>query len=136
MRILEANKNLNRSLTSAMLCYSGENIKNDYLTAPRMISVMLKISQTIFTEEVGDCQNYPTGRFQNYGECDQNFVLQYTRENYNLTPFWAVNSLKKVSEAQFYEGNLTGYDDLIDGTKESDCMHPCLSTKVYNLYLL
>ena len=44
-----------------------------------------------------------------------------------LMPFWATKTLEEVTEM---ESNTTGdWGDLVDGTMESECFRPCLTTR-------
>ena len=104
------------------------------LSQPTYHSSILSISQTIDTEKDEDknCKNYPYLNFSSYGDCD-NFYVQQKIQNYDIVPFWATTDFDNVTK--LYNGSLfyspfKPWGFLIDGSEESNCSLPCLSTKV------
>ena len=127
-----------RLIKKTRLGYSGNIIENKIPQAPREIKVIIKISQIVNTEEDGECRNYPFGKYQTFGDCDLEFLQNITKNHYNITPFWVVESFENVSIPSIYvHRNWSGFGDLIDGTRESPCYPPCLTNKVrFHLYVV
>ena len=94
LQLVEKNRRFNRSLKSLQSIYSGQPIVSEYLSLPKSIRFLIKLSQKINAEEDKDirCRNYPTEEFDNFGECDSNYVRKELEENFmGLRPFWASN---------------------------------------------
>ena len=120
-----------RLLKTARLGYSGNIIGTQSALIPRRVSMILKIFQTLNTEKDGKCKEYPFNGFKNFGHCDYNFLQNVSKEKYNVTPFWGVETFANVSKPAIYpDQDWFGFADLFDGTKETSCFLPCLSTKV------
>ena len=106
------------------------------------------MSQTIDSNLDDDkkCKNYPHGKFSSYRKCDEAFVRKMFVHKYKLMPFWVANHMEEVtvqrcvkcivkflisfsiSYFSFHIGPSDG--DYLDGTYESLCPRPCLTTKV------
>ena len=104
------------------------------LSQPTSHSSILKISQTIDTEEDEDknCKNYPYLNFSSFGDCDDSYVQQKIKK-YDIVPFWATTDFDKVTKlynGSHYYNPFKPWAFLIDGSVESNCSIPCLSTKV------
>ena len=104
----------------------------------KLSSVFLfSISENIFSEqdEEKKCKNYPNADFLSYKKCDEDFIHKEMKNIFDLIPFWAtgilseVNTLSEVTTLKTETKSLFQY---ADGTNESPCPKPCLSTKVSN----
>ena len=98
--IQERNKALTkRTLKSSLLSYSGPNIEIEDLGEPKLIKLIISISQSIFSEQdtLKKCRNYPIEDYKSYKECDEQFVYQDMRNIYKLIPFWATDNMNEVS---------------------------------------
>ena len=127
-----------RLLKSNRLDYVGPLIETKQLES-KINRLLLSFSQTINLEnEVGStCVEYPTKEFDSFHHCDEDFVYQEMRLKYNLMPFWAAKTLDEVTKLQFYDTtSLKGrlpWRYLMEGAEESNCSHPCKSTKASKL---
>ena len=152
--IEEKNKALRkRPLTQNMLSYHGPHLRNENLQQTRRIRVGIKLEQFIYSEldESKKCTNYPNGTYASYADCDEAYVRQMMREHFdNLMPFWAAQNLTDITSLRLnnldrdyeldkfcilrswnYDANVGGIMyELIDGSRGSNCLRPCLSTKV------
>ena len=77
------------------------------------------------------CRNYPTEEFSSFSDCDSQFVRRED-DAAGVVPFWAAEDLAEVTNITVKPPN---YDELLlwnlfDGSLESNCHKPCLSTKV------
>ena len=137
--IVELNKILKRTFLSNLLSYGGPSlaIDNAALEYGRQTHIIIKMDQKIKSErdKLAKCMNYPNEKFLNYNDCDQSFVDEYFKTNFNLTPFWTSDDLNAVTQLK------NDFDkDCIDryyhtrfyfrGTLETPCYIPCLTTKV------
>ena len=44
--------------------------------------------------------NYPTEKYDSFGECDQRMVYHQVMDKFNIIPFWTAESLEEVSETR------------------------------------
>ena len=93
-------KNLKRTLKSAKSNYIGPSLKIYSFDQPRKISVLLKFSQTIYSERdiSKPCRNYPYERFENYSHCDETFVYNEVLKISGFIPFWTARSLDETTK--------------------------------------
>ena len=95
-----------------------------------------------------NCLNYPSKEFQSYRDCDEDYVYHQMKQTYKIMPFWAANTLDEVTSLMWVQSSKPGqiktsvlrsynssamamdFDNLFDGTVESNCPKPCKSTKV------
>ena len=122
-----------RLLKSNRLDYVGPLIETKQQES-KINRLLLSFSQTINLENEADstCAEYPTKEFNSFHHCDEDFVYQEMRQKYNLIPFWAAKTLDEVTRLQFSEslnGGAPPYRYLMEGAEESNCSHPCKSTK-------
>ena len=123
-----------RLLKSNKLNYVGPLIETKQQES-KINRILLSVSQTINLEnEAGStCVEYPTKDFNSFHDCNEDFVYQEMSQKYNLMPFWAAKTLDEVTKLQFYDTtSLKGFLPwryLLEGAEESNCSHPCKSTK-------
>ena len=140
IEIFLEDKNLKtaRALKSTRFSYSGTEIKNQDLYDTKNIYFMIEFSQTLNTplNLKKPCQNYPSEEFESYEECDFKFVRESVKNQRNFTPFWATQSLLDVTKLAFSKSSNTyDYMKYVLGDENSQCLNPCLATKVRK-YLL
>ena len=137
--IEEKNKVLRkRPLTQNMLSYHGPHLRNENLQQTRRIRVGIKLEQFIYSEldQSKKCTNYPNGTYASYSDCDEAYVKHMMKEHFdNLMPFWVAHNLSDVTSLSFnnFDLNLELRGimyELTDGSRGSNCLRPCLSTKV------
>ena len=74
------------------------------LTVPFKVKFILKISQTIDSDQDNDnnCENYPYNKYSSYRECDEDFLYQtFTKEYNNLMPFWVTDNFNDVTRHRY-----------------------------------
>ena len=127
-----------RSIKSQLLAYTGPILTNPELgSKSKTERFILKITQTKDSEEDESkgCVDYPNQRFKTFSECDGRFVHEQMIGE-GIMPFWATDNLEEVTRYSLFSFNKTGnYENLIDGTLESNCPPSCLQTKVCILFL-
>ena len=92
------------------------------------------------------CTNYPTEEFPSYAACGEEFVKRSLPPD--LQPFWSVDNISRATSSfsiktEDYSDDMIGEEedrkcfitkivseDLFYGTSISDCLLPCLRTKV------
>ena len=89
-----------RPLKSSVLSYTGPLIFHPYLVQRKVMKVIIKLSQIISVAEDEGCISYPNKNHNSYRICDENFIFDYTKQNFNLTPFWATDSFEKISNTR------------------------------------
>ena len=129
----ERNKALMVLLKQNMLSYMGPSLKIE--RAQRNLRIILSMTQTIDTEDnpAKQCRIYPHGGFDNYSDCDEDFVYKEFENYFKIMPFWVTRNLKEVTYKKFQVPDDTKehtIQDFIDGTRNSPCYRPCLTTKV------
>ena len=62
------------------------------------------------------------------GKCQKKFLMNLVL--FGFIPFWTVDNFENVTELKYDEKHAVGFGDLVDGTDNSDCTLPCLTTKV------
>ena len=149
--VIERNTALRRRLLkSNMLSYNGPEIKLlDLHSDAKLFKVGFQLSQSIFIEHEGNigCVNYPIENYENYRECDEDFMSHQINNLYGITPFWAAEDLSDVTLNKFDKfislqikmkyfrsvkvDNMTMIS-YMDGTQTSSCKEPCLNTYVCN----
>ena len=83
--VKERNKALkSRPLKSSMLNYLGVELLNEDLNKTIYLTAILTSTQALDSEEEEDkkCKIYPHGGFQNFTECDENFVYEKMKNYY------------------------------------------------------
>ena len=83
--VKERNKALkSRPLKSSMLNYLGVELLNEDLNKTIYLTTILTSTQTLDSEEEEDkkCKIYPYGGYQNFTECDENFVYEKMKNYY------------------------------------------------------
>ena len=98
-----------------------------------------ELEQRIFLENDPkiECQVY-NSTFT-YDHCDQKFIKKVLHKNYptSFTPIWATDNMSEVST--FWIANTSTFskamEDLFVGTKMSDCLVPCTSTRIKTVFL-
>ena len=137
--LVERNKILKRTLLSNLLSYEGPSlgIDNALKEYGKQTHMIIEMDQKIKTErdKQAKCKNYPFGKFLNFNDCDQTFVDEHFKTNFNMTPFWAVDDLHTVTQLKndFDEDYINRYFKTMfffRGTFETPCYIPCLTTKV------
>ena len=98
VHIEDRRKAVERTLESNMLAYEGPILKINGSNGQNVYA-MFGLSQTIYTDKDknSECKTYPNERYQSYKDCDTEFVSNFTKEM-NMTPFWATQDLKLVTE--------------------------------------
>ena len=88
-----------RNLRSDSMGYDGARIEVDTMK-PMAQDYYLTISQTIDVEnrKGKECRFYPTQDFTSYRDCDEKFVYDQMKDNYNLMPFWAAKNVEEVTK--------------------------------------
>ena len=132
LHIEERIKALQRRRSSLnILAYSGPKIGNSDLSSGRFVKTIMRLSQVINLEEEEKhhCKNYPNGGFQEYADCDADFVYKTFKEKYGVIPFWVTDNMTEVTGLKFAEKGHPPYS-FLDGSRESTCDRPCLTTKV------
>ena len=89
-----------RQLAENMLSFVGPYIGNPNLSIGRRIRVAIKLEQFIDSEHdvSKNCFNYPTKEYSSYAECDEKYVQQQFKKNWeNIKPFWVVDNLSEVT---------------------------------------
>ena len=96
----EKNKVLKRQLKSNMLSYVGPIMKIEDTRNSQVMSVMVKFSQIIKSEEdpEAECTNYPNVTYNSYAQCDEEFVYNELKRKFNMTPFWASDNMEQVTK--------------------------------------
>ena len=133
--IVEINKILKRTFLSNLLSYGGPSLSIDNAAKEcgRQTHIIIQMDQKIKSERdnLAKCMNYPNERFLNYNDCDQSFVDEYLKTNFNLTPFWIVDDLHAVTQLdKDYRNRYYDTRFFFRGTLEAPCYIPCLTTKV------
>ena len=121
---------VSRSLKSNSVAYTGAKVSLADLGQTWNKKYLLSLSQSQGVERSG-CANYPSQEFSSYSHCDAAFLSQLSQD-LNLTPFWAAANLSQVTRETAdpgQEGRLLLWS-LFDGSLESDCAKPCLTTSV------
>ena len=100
--VIERNTALRRRLLkSNMLSYNGPDIKmTDLYHDSKLFKVGFRLSQSLFIEnddEEISCVNYPTKKYQNYKECDEDFMTKEIDNLYGIKPFWAAENMSDVT---------------------------------------
>ena len=128
--LLDKNRVARRPLKTVRLSYSGSRASSFNLKTPGYVRFLIKISQTINFEENKNspCRKYGKNNAR-FGECDDQFVENYVKQKYNITPFWATDNLDEVTKIANlkYTRELGG---LYKGDIESPCLVPCVLTQV------
>ena len=92
----------NRKLRSQTVSYEGASLVVDELKSPKYMKVFLDISQTIKLENYDEgvqCKNYPTAKFKSFSDCDEEFVYNTMKTEYEIMPFWAARTLDEVTKS-------------------------------------
>ena len=87
--VKERNKALkSRPLKSSMLSYLGVELINENLNTTTYLTTILTSTQTLDSEAEEDkkCKLYPYDGFQNYTECDENFVYNKMKNEFRYKP--------------------------------------------------
>ena len=74
------------------------------LTNPFKVKLILKISQTIDSDQDNDnnCENYPYKKYSSYRECDEDFLYKTFAKDYsNLMPFWVTDNFNDVTRLRY-----------------------------------
>ena len=159
----DRNKKLEkRPLKSNMMAYVGPDISKQNLRKPSNLKLMFSIYQYIDPEadEKKKCKNYPYDGFSTYQDCDEDFVLRKFNKIYHgdILPFWVAKDPEKVTKLRcpnlihnpyskslyfrFFNMSTLGFldknaiADLMDGTLDSTCYRPCLSTQEFFFIIL
>ena len=95
----DRNRVSSRSLRINRLIYSGPLLVSNNLAKTSNPQIIIKISQTIDSELDADknCKNYPYENFENYGNCDDDFVRKVVSK-YGVMPFWATKNFETVTK--------------------------------------
>ena len=98
--IQERNRAVKRTLQSNLMAYSGPQVKINDMSVGQEIRVMIKISQEIDSEKDvrAKCKIYPNKIYENFNECDEDFVFHEVNKILNITPFWSTKDLKSVTK--------------------------------------
>ena len=90
-----------RSLRSNIMDYEGAQIQLN-LMKPMSLDYYLTISQMIDIETHSGkaCKNYPSQDFKSYSDCDEEFVYDQMKHEYNLMPFWAAKKFDEVTKSK------------------------------------
>ena len=96
--IEDKRKVVDRTLESNMLAYVGPSLKIGNSDNSQEVRAIISLSQKINIKEDKNakCTNYPNELYQNYKDCDQQFVSAFM-EKLNITPFWATADLHAVT---------------------------------------
>ena len=91
-----------RPLKSQYQEYDGAKIERENLLRPKLERHVLSISQTIKSEHnlEDKCSNYNSNVLKNYKECDEEFVYNEVKNNYNFMPFWATSNYDEVTSSR------------------------------------
>ena len=133
-----------RILKSNILSYAGPKFRNNDLSNPIDMKVLLKLSQNIDSErdQKKRCKNYPNREYVSYLECDRKYFQELILNNAKppLTPFWITSNHSEVTKLENCHWNrsekycrispLHNYVDIFDGTIDSGCSNPCTTFQV------
>ena len=88
-----------RFLKPNLLAYNGPPLKIKDLTETGELKVMLKMSQTVNSEQDTDkkCKNYPNDHFETYNDCDSSFIYKDCKDRFPFMPFGVANDLKEIT---------------------------------------
>ena len=86
-----------RTLRSTSLAYEGSPIRLE-LDQEKYLKYFFTISQQRGLESYSEYKNYPINSFENYRECDENFVYTGMKNKHKLMPFWAAKTLDEVTQ--------------------------------------
>ena len=145
----EKNKVSSRHLKTNMLSFEGHIYEFNDLLVPQYMNGILNFQQNIFSEKEKNkhCKNYPFEGFSSFGDCDKKYLNEKFVNFYKIMPFWATLNLSEVTSYRlifytlilnkncpfllfsYYVGE--DFVDFFDGTLESPCFQPCVSTKVF-----
>ena len=98
-----------------------------------------ELEQNIFLEEdpKSKCRVYNS--VKTYDECDRKFIKNMLQRHYppTFTPVWATDNMSEVTK--LWVANSSSYpklmEQLVVGTRMSNCPDPCTSTKIKTVYL-
>ena len=82
-----------------MLAYAGPPVENSNLLVPKVVRLILSLSQTIDAESDKDkkCKNYPHGNYPTFRACDETSTFQHIKKTFSFLPFTVTDDLRKVS---------------------------------------
>ena len=122
---------VSRALKSNSAAYSGAKLSLANLGESWNKKFLLSLHQSQAVEGSSGCVNYPTSQFSSYSQCDDDFVSTVCQA-LHLTPFWAASNLSEVTRETADPGEAARLElwSLFDGSRESDCAWPCLTTSV------
>ena len=93
-----------RILKSNILSYTGPKFRNNDLSKPIDMKVLLKLSQNIDSErdQKKRCKNYPNREYVSYLECDRKYFQELILNNAKppLTPFWITSNHSEVTKLE------------------------------------
>ena len=118
---------------------------------------MVDITQRVFVEEdpSATCRDYPNQEYQSYQECDDQFMRKTLPAE--LTPIWITDHADSITTHELYENESTSskhklnqnklniysminlylglMENLVDGSRVSDCPLPCLISYTQTKFL-
>ena len=82
------------------MSYDGPLITYQDLSNSEVIRVMMKLAQTVESEEDKDknCRNYPSHQYLNYQDCDKKNVYEDCLKRYHYMPFGVAFDDKEITE--------------------------------------
>ena len=92
-----------RPLKSQFDKYTGAKIERENLLSPKLERHVLSISQTIKSKQnlVDKCSNYDSDVLQSYKACDEKFVHDEIKSQYQFMPFWATSNDEEVTKSRY-----------------------------------
>ena len=98
------------------------------------ISLQIYFLKASFSSEFDksiNCKNYPYKNYKSFRDCDKAFIQhEVSQHSSGIIPFWETTNLSQVTEHQWINSSALALFYIAEGTTESNCPQPCLSTKV------
>ena len=90
-----------RSLILDSFDYEGGKLEVD-LQTPQIKFYTISLSQTLDLEndKRQSCLNYPNQKFASFRDCDENFVYNEIKNNYDIMPFWAAKWTDEITHVR------------------------------------
>ena len=98
-----------------------------------------EFEQKIFLEEDPKYKCRVYNSVQPYDECDRKFIKDMLQRYYpqTFTPIWATDNMSEVTT--YWIANSSSFpklmEELVVGTRMSDCPDPCTSTRIKTVFL-
>ena len=102
--------------------------KNDSKTVK---TYALSFTTTMFEESDPHekCKNYPTEKYKNFKECDDEFLKDFFGQQNVGIPIWLLDVYSVDRDANTFSAkndNFDFYNNVVSGITQSNCSKPCI----------